>query len=74
MEEHFITLDDDVLGKRTYHEQHFFCAECGDPFLAPKQERKTRILPNGMLEGEYFLILICLAQLPIHLTDAPFQS
>lgn len=20
---------------RTYHEQHFFCAECGDPFLPP---------------------------------------
>lgn len=51
MEEHFITLDDDALGKRTYHEQHFFCAECGDPFLTPKQERKTRQLENGMLEG-----------------------
>ncbi|KIM28066.1 hypothetical protein M408DRAFT_147776 [Serendipita vermifera MAFF 305830] len=50
MEEHFITLDDESLGKRTYHEQHFFCAECGDPFLAPKQVRKTRQLDNGMLE------------------------
>jgi hypothetical protein len=28
-------LDDPQLGKRTYHEQHFFCAECGDPFLPP---------------------------------------
>lgn len=37
MEEHFITLDDPGLGgKRMYHEQHFFCAECGDPFLAPR--------------------------------------
>jgi len=35
IDERFITLDDPALGKRTYHEQHFFCAECGDPFLAP---------------------------------------
>lgn len=21
-----------------YHEQHFFCAECGDPFLDPKKD------------------------------------
>ncbi|KAI0027890.1 hypothetical protein K488DRAFT_90353 [Vararia minispora EC-137] len=35
VDERFITLDDAELGKRTYHEQHFFCAECGDPFLTP---------------------------------------
>ncbi|KAJ6494709.1 hypothetical protein C8R47DRAFT_1116918 [Mycena vitilis] len=35
VEERFISLDDEQLGKRTYHEQHFFCAECGDPFLPP---------------------------------------
>ncbi|EPQ52241.1 hypothetical protein GLOTRDRAFT_80480 [Gloeophyllum trabeum ATCC 11539] len=35
VEERFITLDDPALGKRVYHEQHFFCAECGDPFLDP---------------------------------------
>lgn len=35
VDERFITLDDEALGKRTYHEQHFFCAECGDPFLPP---------------------------------------
>ncbi|KAF8345321.1 LIM domain-containing protein [Amanita rubescens] len=35
IEERFISLDDPALGKRTYHEPHFFCAECGDPFLAP---------------------------------------
>ncbi|SJL05423.1 uncharacterized protein ARMOST_08790 [Armillaria ostoyae] len=35
IEEHFISLDDSALGgKRTYHAQHFFCAECGDPFLS----------------------------------------
>ncbi|TFY56478.1 hypothetical protein EVJ58_g7617 [Rhodofomes roseus] len=36
IDERFITLDDPELGKRTYHEQHFFCAECGDPFMDPK--------------------------------------
>ncbi|EPS97093.1 glucocorticoid receptor-like protein [Fomitopsis schrenkii] len=36
IDERFITLDDPELGKRTYHQQHFFCAECGDPFLDPK--------------------------------------
>jgi hypothetical protein len=35
VDERFITLDDEALGKRMYHEQHFFCAECGDPFLPP---------------------------------------
>ncbi|TXT11002.1 hypothetical protein VHUM_01753 [Vanrija humicola] len=33
----FITLDDDVLGQRFYHELHFFCSECGDPFLDPSK-------------------------------------
>ncbi|KAF5368844.1 hypothetical protein D9758_002898 [Tetrapyrgos nigripes] len=33
IEERFISLDDPALGKRTYHEQHFFCSECGDPFI-----------------------------------------
>ncbi|TDL22871.1 hypothetical protein BD410DRAFT_898084 [Rickenella mellea] len=39
VDERFITLDDPALGKRTYHEQHFFCAECGDPFLAPSSAK-----------------------------------
>ncbi|KAF7312212.1 Flap endonuclease 1 [Mycena indigotica] len=37
VDERFISLDDPELGKRTYHEQHFFCSECGDPFLPPSQ-------------------------------------
>lgn len=41
IEERFISLDDPALGKRTYHEQHFFCAECGDPFLAPSSTTAT---------------------------------
>jgi len=36
VDERFITLDDPALGgQRYYHELHFFCAECGDPFLDP---------------------------------------
>lgn len=42
IEERFISLDDPALGKRTYHEQHFFCAECGDPFLAPSMNNSSR--------------------------------
>jgi paxillin len=31
----FVTLDDNILGQRYYHDLHFFCSECGDPFLDP---------------------------------------
>ncbi|THH32068.1 hypothetical protein EUX98_g2106 [Antrodiella citrinella] len=41
VDELFITLDDAELGKRTYHQQHFFCAECGDPFLAPASTNRS---------------------------------
>lgn len=47
IEERFITLDDPALGKRTYHEQHFFCAECGDPFLAPTSPSKSTSASAG---------------------------
>ncbi|KAJ3878936.1 hypothetical protein F5051DRAFT_404460 [Lentinula edodes] len=40
VEERFISLNDTALGRRTYHEQHFFCAECGDPFLSPSSAAK----------------------------------
>ncbi|WRT65392.1 uncharacterized protein IL334_002335 [Kwoniella shivajii] len=33
----FVTLNDPVLGQRYYHELHFFCSECGDPFLDPSK-------------------------------------
>jgi len=33
----FVTLEDEVLGQRYYHELHFFCSECGDPFLDPSK-------------------------------------
>jgi len=33
----FITIDDAALGQRYYHELHFFCGECGDPFLDPSK-------------------------------------
>lgn len=44
-DERFITLDDPALGgQRYYHELHFFCAECGDPFLDPS---KSSAAPRG---------------------------
>ncbi|KAI0739005.1 hypothetical protein C8Q80DRAFT_223921 [Daedaleopsis nitida] len=48
VDERFITLDDSELGKRTYHEQHFFCAECGDPFLPPSSPGA----PSRTFEGD----------------------
>ncbi|KAG8924694.1 hypothetical protein FRC02_010255 [Tulasnella sp. 418] len=38
VDERFITVTDPALSNgqiRYYHELHFFCAECGDPFLHP---------------------------------------
>ncbi|KAL7420251.1 hypothetical protein Q5752_005220 [Cryptotrichosporon argae] len=37
VDDRFITLNDAVLGQRYYHELHFFCSECGDPFLDPSR-------------------------------------
>ena len=37
MDSRFVTLNDPVLGERYYHELHFFCSECGDPFLDPSK-------------------------------------
>ncbi|KZO94178.1 LIM-domain-containing protein [Calocera viscosa TUFC12733] len=53
----FITLDDPSLpgGPRTYHELHFFCAECGDPFLDPSKATgapRTGGGPKGDEEDE----------------------
>ncbi|TFK26585.1 hypothetical protein FA15DRAFT_615514 [Coprinopsis marcescibilis] len=42
IEEQFISLDDPALGKRTYHMEHFFCAECGDPFMTPSMARAAK--------------------------------
>ncbi|KAH7098395.1 hypothetical protein BKA62DRAFT_759348 [Auriculariales sp. MPI-PUGE-AT-0066] len=40
-DEQFVTIEDDALpgGRRMYHEHHFFCAECGDPFVEAKMKR-----------------------------------
>ena len=47
-DERFITLDDPALGgQRYYHELHFFCAECGDPFLDPKNSSAAPKGPNS---------------------------
>ncbi|KAI0346500.1 hypothetical protein BDW22DRAFT_1323142 [Trametopsis cervina] len=37
----YITLKDPQLGERVYHEQHFFCAECGNPFLPPSSKPRS---------------------------------
>ncbi|WVR04102.1 hypothetical protein IAU60_001101 [Kwoniella sp. DSM 27419] len=37
VETRFVTLNDPILGQRYYHELHFFCSECGDPFLDPSK-------------------------------------
>lgn len=38
-----------ALGQRYYHELHFFCAECGDPFLEPSKSSAagTEVLRSG---------------------------
>ncbi|KAL6306345.1 hypothetical protein BKA93DRAFT_698785, partial [Sparassis latifolia] len=51
VDERFITLDDAELGQRTYHEQHFFCAECGDPFLAPSAGAARHFTGDGAFAG-----------------------
>ncbi|KDR80101.1 hypothetical protein GALMADRAFT_222998 [Galerina marginata CBS 339.88] len=52
IEEQFISLDDPGLGKRAYHTQHFFCAECGDPFLSPSGSLPTDSKGELALSGD----------------------
>ncbi|GMK58138.1 hypothetical protein CspeluHIS016_0501700 [Cutaneotrichosporon spelunceum] len=49
----FITLDNE-LGVRYYHELHFFCSECGEPFLHPSKSSAagTERQHEGEGEGE----------------------
>lgn len=46
----YITLNDKELGTRTYHDQHFFCSECGDPFVTPGIKTRT-FEGDGPFEG-----------------------
>ncbi|KZV98154.1 hypothetical protein EXIGLDRAFT_746782 [Exidia glandulosa HHB12029] len=43
VEEQYITIEDPSQedGHRFYHEHHFFCAECGDPFIEAKMKTET---------------------------------
>lgn len=43
-----MTLEDENLGQRYYHELHFFCSECGDPFLDPSKSSA----PGGLAQGD----------------------
>ncbi|KAF9530249.1 hypothetical protein CPB83DRAFT_905514 [Crepidotus variabilis] len=52
IDEQFISLDDPALGKRTYHTQHFFCSECGDPFLDPSAPLSTDANGELALTGD----------------------
>lgn len=38
MDPEYVALEAGELGPepRVYHQSHFWCAECGDPFLDPK--------------------------------------
>ncbi|PWN90439.1 hypothetical protein FA10DRAFT_224366, partial [Acaromyces ingoldii] len=50
VDQRFITINDPELGgennggggERCYHDLHFFCANCGDPFLDPKASGSVR--------------------------------
>ncbi|KAJ3546407.1 hypothetical protein NM688_g5518 [Phlebia brevispora] len=46
----YITLNDREMGTRTYHDQHFFCSECGDPFVTPGMKVRT-FEGDGPFEG-----------------------
>ncbi|QRW04951.1 paxillin [Ceratobasidium sp. AG-Ba] len=53
VDERFIALDDPALGgQRYYHELHFFCAECGDPFLDPNASSAAPPAARGQIFGE----------------------
>ncbi len=43
-----------MLGQRYYHELHFFCSECGDPFLDPSKSSApgTERSRNARTDGE----------------------
>ncbi|QRV90859.1 paxillin [Ceratobasidium sp. AG-Ba] len=69
VDERFIALDDPALGgQRYYHELHFFCAECGDPFLDPnassaappaaRVKSSERVTGMMMLDLQYSTVML----------------
>ena len=54
VDESYITIDDPAMGgKKTYHELHFFCANCGDPFIDPKSRSATAAATDVDGDGSY---------------------
>ncbi|TIA89431.1 hypothetical protein E3P99_02092 [Wallemia hederae] len=57
LETNFITIDDDAFSesngpsRRLYHLNHFFCVQCGDPFLNPSNDFQTLDKPYTMFKG-----------------------
>ncbi|KAM0752440.1 hypothetical protein T439DRAFT_379500 [Meredithblackwellia eburnea MCA 4105] len=55
-DQEYLTITDPSLhppvGTRTYHALHFFCADCGDPFVDPKSLAKGR---EGTLADPYMV-------------------
>lgn len=57
LEANFITINDDAFtesngpSRRLYHLNHFFCVQCGDPFLDPSSDFKTLDKPYTMFKG-----------------------
>ncbi|PWN53163.1 hypothetical protein IE53DRAFT_208782 [Violaceomyces palustris] len=55
VDERFITVQDQELGEgslRCYHELHFFCANCGDPFLDPKAAGSAAGADPGLVSAD----------------------
>ncbi|WFC97092.1 hypothetical protein MBRA1_003758 [Malassezia brasiliensis] len=58
IDERFVTIDDARLGQRSYHELHFFCAGCGDPFFEPRDAPSpgAEAAPSATEGGKPFFV------------------
>ncbi|WFD35152.1 hypothetical protein MCUN1_002002 [Malassezia cuniculi] len=52
VDERYVTVDDHRLGgQRSYHELHFFCASCGEPFFDPKDHDEDEHTASSGADG-----------------------